>query len=423
LVNIMNDSSDEPILLEDVAVDTRLRSWLAPVLGWTSFGLALLPLVIMMVGGGLFGMLKPDWWGAFLPAVWLGAIGVGIGAGVAAIVGNRSGRVTVDGSSIVIERGAQSLEIDREDIVAASAIPGFGAYLQLDGGRVVSIKTDDLASVERMIAALDLDSGKRRFETRFRPGPLRLVLATVGAFGMFGLAVLLKEMVGIHPATGLVFLLALITTIAGSVIATRPPRVQVGADGVTIRGKIGERFVEFGEIRGIESDEDSVTLNLHDGSREHVEAAAKNQAGMRALQRRITLGIAAHASEPAAPARLALLNRDQKTVADWRSELADVVRDNRGYRASPLSRDDLEAILEAPTTSPEHRIGAALALLARDGDEAAPTIRIAAEACAQPQAREALLRVAAEEYEHAAIEEALESSSEEHATANAPDIA
>ena len=405
----MNDPASDPIVLEADAIDTRSRPWLAPVLGWASFALAMLPLAIMMVGGG-FGMLKPDWWGSFVPIAFLGAIGVGIGAAVAAVKGKGSGRVTVDRSSIVIEQTAQRLEIERSDIVSAAAIPDFGAYLELAGGRGVSIKTKDLDSVERMLAALDLDTGKRRFETRFRAGPLRPTLATVGFFGMAALSAGLKDGLGggnIGPVAGIIFLLALISTIAGVVLATRPPRLQVGADGVTIRGKLSERFIEFREIREVESADNSVTLKLHDGSSERVAAAAKNLAGMAALQRRIKLGIAAHATEPAAPARLALLNRNEKSLDDWRTELADVVRDSRGYRSSPLSRDDLEAILEAPTTSAEHRIGAALALRALDGDEAAPKIRIAAEACAQTEAREALLRVAAQENEQAAIDEAL----------------
>ena len=46
------------------------------------------------------------------------------------------------------------------------------------------------------------------------------------------------------------------------------------------------------------------------------------------------------------------------------------------------------------------------------GEEASPRIRIAAEACAEDHARKALLRVAEQEHEHRAIEQALEESAQ-----------
>ncbi len=103
-----------------------------------------------------------------------------------------------------------------------------------------------------------------------------------------------------------------------------------------------------------------------------------------------------------------MLARNKRPLATWRGDLDEAVNDGKGYRRQPLPHDDLVAILEAPSTSTEHRIGAAYALQALDSHEAAPRIRIAAEACVEARARKALLRIAEQDNEHRAIEEALE---------------
>ena len=56
------------------------RSWLPQYLGRLGFGLALAPLIIIVVAGALLGFSRPPWWDGFMGVVWGGAIVSAIGA-------------------------------------------------------------------------------------------------------------------------------------------------------------------------------------------------------------------------------------------------------------------------------------------------------------------------------------------------------
>ena len=80
-------------------------------------------------------------------------------------------------------------------------------------------------------------------------------------------------------------------------------------------------------------------------------------------------------------------------MADWRAAVAKHIT-AEDFRRATLSADDVEAIFAAPNATPEHRIGAAMALRIAGGQDARERIRVAAEHSANDELRQALLEVA-----------------------------
>ena len=110
----------------------------------------------------------------------------------------------------------------------------------------------------------------------------------------------------------------------------------------------------------------------------------------------------------AAPAHASRLGRRGRPLSAWREELRQLTAETADYRHATLSRDDLAAVLESPKTSPEQRIGAALALAEAGHAEDLERVRIAASACATPRVRIALEAIADAREDEEALAAALE---------------
>ncbi|MBW2526316.1 MAG: PH domain-containing protein [Deltaproteobacteria bacterium] len=411
----MPEEPNEKVAIKAKRVTMRRKPWLGAALGWTTALLFLLPLVVIMFGALFFQGTGKPWWAEHMMLSWLGGLGTGIAALWARAPWARVAEVSAEGDHItfttkVEAQGARATrQVAVGDIAQGTVIPGFGARLEHTDGSTIEVEVESTRDAEKLVAACDLAVRERRFSTSFRPSWLRLALAAVGVLALAIIAPQLSPKVSmLTPADGATWMALAAAIFGSSYLSTRPPKVEVGADGVSVRTIFGSRFVRFEELAGVSLDGTKLKLELHDGDRIVVRAALGNQTQQQALRHRIEMGIAAHADEPQAPARLGLLDRRQRTMAQWREDLDQAVNDDVGYRRQPLSRDDLEAILAAPSTTTERRIGAAFALQALDGEEATPRIRIAAESCAEDQTRKALLRIAEQEHEHRAIEQALD---------------
>jgi hypothetical protein len=111
-----------------------------------------------------------------------------------------------------------------------------------------------------------------------------------------------------------------------------------------------------------------------------------------AVWRRIALG----AAVPALDAAPTAFEREGRALAGWREHLGRSMHD-AGYRSAGLAPDAAARVLESPVVTPEQRVGAALALrVARqhsDRDDR-ERIRVAADACADAELRDALHAIA-----------------------------
>src|SRR6185312_1710914 len=115
-------------------------------------------------------------------------------------------------------------------------------------------------------------------------------------------------------------------------------------------------------------------------------------------------GVAGGGGASLAQVDLDRLERGGRTVAAWRDDLASLLGESEDYRKRGLSAADLGALIEDAAAPVERRVAAAVALGARQRDEARRRVRIATQAAADDDLRLALERAAEGEIEAAAIE-------------------
>jgi hypothetical protein len=177
-----------------------------------------------------------------------------------------------------------------------------------------------------------------------------------------------------------------------------PAELVVGADGIIVRQNFSSTFVPFGRIASIDPGPPergrrvglgaSLVLRLTDGS--EVRARTRHLMGdpRAELLARIADARRAWEAGGASGSALAQLDRNGRSPAAWRTAMRALLATPEDYRAQAITRDALVEVLESPAAPAERRVAAALALA--DDEGARPRIRIAAQACADTDLREAL---------------------------------
>lgn len=177
--------------------------------------------------------------------------------------------------------------------------------------------------------------------------------------------------------------------------------VDVGVDGILVRRTFGGAFVAASDLTGLEEADGALTLRTTAGPLVLTGAAPTDA---RARERHDALAArvrALIASRDEAPRAERLLERAGAPISQWLAGLRTRVSDD--YRSASLTSDELEHAL-AKASVPSARVGAAVLLRARGLPTA--RLRIAAEACAEPHLRAALVAVA-DEVPDAELEAAL----------------
>ncbi len=284
--------------------------------------LALLPLIVIAVGAVVAGGGPKPWWGDILiGASWIGALVSGAAALGASLSWTQQTALTIANGALTMSAMGptqRTKEIPLSDIVGATVIPGMGASLELKDGGTVDLETADPRDAERLVAACVLGADERRFSTRFRASRWRPGLAGAGGIGLYAMAMQLAPKASMltpfHAALLAVSTLAGLGTI---LLATRPPRIDVGADGVWVRRKIGSHFFRFEDLRAVRIIDPKspirglkLVLELHDGTREEIQTRRPHTTEVRALHRsyRARVGGSRRLSGgagPAGPARSA----------------------------------------------------------------------------------------------------------------------
>jgi hypothetical protein len=186
-------------------------------------------------------------------------------------------------------------------------------------------------------------------------------------------------------------------------------RLVVGADGFTRRWLFWERFVAFRDVTSVagvmrlgDSRVQDTSVLLDSGKRLRLRTVeAPNTEGERGAESAAMLAHVTEAFERSA--RLVegsldvptLVERGSRTAREWLLGIDALVRGGGSrYRVAAISPDMLANLTHDPRANPEARVGAAAALI-RIGDEALRTrVRVAAEGCAEPEVRGALLALA-----------------------------
>lgn len=406
-------------LFEGQGLELR-RNWYVP-----SLGLAMTALGLWTV----FGTRGPN--SAFgLFALWMGPFLALLPLLRNAFPLSRRLTLRADAGRLCLGEGEGVREVDAQDIVEAKLVPREGKEVDTvadftlrDGARLRLWLARPEAT--RLLHALGVGVGQRRatFE-RVVPFGARYLIVSLG----LGLPVYVLQVVwawfnhkdALLAVVAWPFIVAFFSFLPAWMLGLVRGRVVVGADGLLLRWLFRERFVGFNEVAAVRSVESRLAPHVIDTV---VERTAGRPIRLRALEmpdtenERGTSGKAlfAHVTRAWATwqergpsgAAPALLARSGRSSTEWRQALDGLARGTaRGYRAVAVSAERLVEIARDPLSPGDVRAGAAAALVLAQHSEHKETVRVAAEACADPGTRAALLALAEAENE-AAVEQAL----------------
>jgi hypothetical protein len=322
----------------------------------------------------------------------------------------------LEATDVVIETAEGVRRVPLASVLSGLVVPERNAArveLQLSSGDTLAAEVSSFAEGEQTLKALGLDAAKRRASVPLASRAwtvirrvgwiLTTLIASLGGLGMATDG---------RPLTSLSAAIWLATTTAVIIAAvwlTKERAVTIGADGVLVERPFGDRFVRFEEIRTVKAMGRDVDFELIDGDllQKLKVGRTASAATARTIAFRIVEAVRARAVGSDAAAVLALLARTGRSVSEWRAAVERLAQRTQDYRGVALSADDLMAILESPSSSEEHRIGAALALAKVGDEEHKERVRIAANTCAREPMRDALAKLAEGDFDERAIEEAL----------------
>ncbi len=196
-------------------------------------------------------------------------------------------------------------------------------------------------------------------------------------------------------------------------------RLVVGADGFSVRWLGRERFQPFSAVRSVRVETSFLSLSrtrgtiveLASGKRLRLRARdapiVEEDRGTeaRAMQLHLTQAFErAGALGTESPHVTALLAGGGRSGAEWLARLDELMRDGAGrYRIAAPSPELLTRVANDVATPRETRIGAAAALVRLD-PEGRKTVRVVADACADPKLRGTLLALASADTDDAVAE-------------------
>lgn len=362
----------------------------------------------------------------------LGAFMVWIGAWIAPITFLRNSFRLARRAEVVATPRVLTIdgeEIPVEDISEARTVP----RAIRDGETVVELRFRgrrrlDLAlpphDAKRLIDTIGAGAGERRAAfTRIVPFGVRFLWSS----GLIGLPwfLLLLATSGGNNIVPLFFILplgilpvcAVIATIAGVLRG----KVVVGAEGFTTSWYGIRRTHRFADVelimrrpKGIGGSVVDTTVHLRSGKRVAVsildapDTHAQRGAETRAFADTLEQAYERWRRAPAVQELGVHLGRGQRTAEAWLAGIDQLIRGGGNhYRIAAVTPEALSDVTRSTEVSTDTRIGAATALL-RLGDGAHKvTVRIAAEACAEPKTRQALLELVEAEGDEHKLEQAL----------------
>lgn len=384
-------------------------------LGWGALGLAILPLVLVIIGKG-FNIERPGFWGdGFLSAVWGSAVASGLLAWVLSSMAQaKAGTLEVEGAELVIVRGEPVRRIPIASVAGAMIVPvspngPVHIELLLENGEQVLVDAKDADTARSLLAKAGISIEKRTARTVFSAS-MRPVALLAALFSSFVAGPIFLPLGGESVSGAIMWFTIVLAAFVGAAMATSAPEVTVGLDGLRVRNARRTWFESFDGVVDVRSTARGLELVKGDGTAKPVPlylvGTPQRQMQRDALVESIQDALEERAKTAQGTEALAALARAGRTVSSWREAIRSMALDG-SYRRASLPFEGLTRVLQRADASPEDRIGAALALKASHPEEATERVRIAAQTCADPKVRVALERVAEGAEEDAAIEEAL----------------
>jgi hypothetical protein len=328
----------------------------------------------------------------------------------------RRGVVIVDKHAVVVDHGGGEIRVQRERLVAAQIrARECIVELHLVGGDVLRVRVPALDDARRLARATGLDASRSALRV---PLGASAFLDRPFSSHIFRLAFLVTFILARAAPTRLsaavvalsVFVTMLLALGRALLSATE---LVIGADGVTVRGFLRERFIAYDRLLGLDAPAPRVpgvgviALRLVDGT-----AVALTTRDLSADARVELLARFEEASRAWRPGGVDTvvenrLARRGRPVEQWRASLRQALESAEGYREEPLTREALLRVLASPAAAAERRIGAALALTPERHAGAQESVLAAALACANPRLRIALEQAAEGDLDEAALDEAI----------------
>jgi hypothetical protein len=321
------------------------------------------------------------------------------------------GFLTLADHAIVVERVRGREEMARTAITAGWVVPGVdGATvveLQHANGDVIAAEVSSLDEGNQLLAAAGIDVRRRavRVVLGGRWDSLGYGIATLlfmllqGApvFVLMAIALRLSPPVSAALALGI---LALSSVMGGRALG--PGVITIGADGVSWRRGFSRGYFSWRELAEVDLwHGNEVMLRSHRGERVLLSFSRRDPTravGVIELIRAAMVRAQSHVA-----ANLDALDRGGRDLAEWTDAVRALLKGS-AYRGAGIDRDAIEQALGDPESSPERRVGAALALTADGSPDSRTRVRVAAEACVDEPLREALIDVANGELDEGSIE-------------------
>ena len=239
------------------------------------------------------------------------------------------------------------------------------------------------ATADALLLALGRDPARTTSEIELEPSLLRAgfddlplwraLLQTGLAIAL--LAVLLPFLA--RPGSGL-------TGVSGVLDS----RLELGADGLRVRGRLTNAFVPYRDIHKVSTRDNALVLTFADGRTSFLRPSVS--ARIPELVTKIERSIAA-AARPGSNDIVDRLHEVGGTKPEQLASLRELGSDVDGsYRASTLPRERLWALVEDDGATPATRARAAAALSGSLASEDRQRLRIAADATVSPRLRIAL---------------------------------
>jgi hypothetical protein len=207
----------------------------------------------------------------------------------------------------------------------------------------------------------------------------------------------------IGTLSGLVFL-----AVAWFMTARRAPsQIVRGEDGVVLMGA-RRRFIPYDRIASISATPDGislVTMGRTFGQRLLLTPERGPRSDALADDLRAAVARAERTRELDEPARLALLDRGEKSLSEWRDGLKLLAKPEVDYRRAGLERDQLVDAATDVRADKTRRVAAALALSHTRDEGAIERVRIAVDGLADQDMRSVMNEALEGTLEDAALEE------------------
>ena len=333
----------------------------------------------------------------------------------------RAGRAEVYGDEILLTVGARVRRIPRSAILSGFVGHQDGPFAVLRmRWQTIAIRVATTERAEELLRRIRLGPEHRVLSTHLASASFDAREEGRRGGGVFlhdtkrlapkiatvGLALLLNWRAGIGGmGLGPAFLLTcflLLDALASFDLVTT--KIDVGADGITVRRPWKRTFVAARDIESATRAGAEIILSLRSGRKLRVKA--QNVSTAEAILERVHAVLDLATPGRTAAEERGVLARRGRPVAEWLRSVKGLAEKDGGYRSGWLDGRDLVTVVANAKADAEERIAAAIALSHAE-PEVRGRVRIALDACADEPARVAIEKALDGEIEAAEIEATL----------------